>query len=63
MNKFKVISFYKYVEVDNPEVLAQEHLSWCLENGIKGKVYLAKEGISGSIFGDDDTLSKYKEHL
>jgi UPF0176 protein len=34
-----------------------------LENGIKGKVYLAKEGISGSIFGCDDTLSKYKEHL
>lgn len=27
------------------------------------KVYLAKEGISGSIFGDDDALSKYKKHL
>jgi UPF0176 protein len=63
MNKFNVISFYKYVEVDNPEALAKEHLNWCLENGIKGKVYLAKEGISGSIFGYEDSLSKYKEHL
>jgi UPF0176 protein len=60
---FKVISFYKYVEVDNHEALAKEHLNWCLENGIKGKVYLAKEGISGSIFGDDNTLSRYKEYL
>jgi UPF0176 protein len=63
MSKYKVISFYKYVEIENPEALAKEHLSWCLENEIKGKVYLAKEGISGSIFGDDDAISKYKVHL
>ena len=63
MYKNKVISFYKYVNIENPEALMKEHLEWCLENGILGKVYLAKEGISGSIFGDEDAISKYKEHL
>lgn len=63
MNKYKVISFYKYVNVDDPELLAKEHLAWCVENGIKGKVYLAKEGINGSVFGDDETTAKYKEKL
>ena len=63
MSRFKVISFYKYVTVDDPETLAKNHLNWCLENKIYGKVYLAKEGISGSIFGDDDAISKYKAHL
>ncbi|MBP9121457.1 MAG: rhodanese-related sulfurtransferase, partial [Ignavibacterium sp.] len=29
----------------------------------KGKVYLAKEGISGSIFGDDELTRKYKNYL
>jgi len=63
MSKYKVISFYKYVEVENPEGLAKEHLNWCLKNGILGKVYLAKEGISGSVFGNDEAISKYKNHL
>lgn len=63
MYKNKVISFYKYVNIENPEALMKEHLEWCLENGIRGKVYLAKEGISGSIFGDEEAISKYKEHL
>jgi UPF0176 protein len=63
MCKNKVISFYKYVNIENPEALMKEHLEWCLENGILGKVYLAKEGISGSIFGDGEAISKYKEHL
>ena len=63
MSNYKVISFYKYVDVENPEELAKQHLSWCLENGVRGKVYLAKEGINGSVFGDDQTLSNYKNHL
>lgn len=63
MNKYKVISFYKYVGIDDSEALAKEHLNWCLENGIKGKIYLAKEGINGSIFGDEEATIKYKDHL
>jgi len=63
MSKYKVISFYKYVEIENPEEMAKEHLDFCLENEILGKVYLAKEGISGSVFGNDEKISKYKNHL
>jgi UPF0176 protein len=63
MNKYKVISFYKYVNIENPKAMAKEHLVWCLEIGIKGKVYLAEEGISGSVFGDEKATSKYKDQL
>jgi len=63
MHQYKVISFYKYVKIEDPEALMKEHLNWCLENGLKGKVYLAKEGISGSIFGDDELTRNYKNYL
>ncbi len=63
MYQYKVISFYKYVKIEDPEALMKEHLNWCLGNGLKGKVYLAKEGISGSIFGDDELTKKYKNYL
>lgn len=63
MSEYKVLSFYKYVYVENPEEFAKQHLNWCLDNGIQGKVYLAKEGINGSVFGDEMTIKKYKENL
>ncbi|MBE0539472.1 MAG: rhodanese-related sulfurtransferase [Ignavibacterium sp.] len=63
MNNHKVISFYKYVWIEDPESLAKDHLQWCLENNVKGKVYLANEGINGSVFGDDVTTGNYKNHL
>ena len=60
---YKVISFYKYVDVENPESFAEEHLDWCIKNGLKGKVYVAKEGISGSIFGTEEQTDLYKSNL
>lgn len=63
MNRYKVLSFYKYVNVEDPESFAKEHLEWCKNNEVKGKVYLAKEGINGSVFGNDIITNKYKTHL
>ncbi|HEX7357088.1 MAG TPA: rhodanese-related sulfurtransferase [Ignavibacteriaceae bacterium] len=63
MNKYKVISFYKYVKIEDPESLAKDHLNWCMQNNIKGKVYLANEGINGSVFGDNQTTAYYKNQL
>jgi UPF0176 protein len=59
----KVLSFYKYVKIDDPGMLAARHLKWCLSNDIKGKVYLAQEGINGSVFGTTKQMDAYKEHL
>ncbi|MDY0082479.1 MAG: rhodanese-like domain-containing protein, partial [Ignavibacteriaceae bacterium] len=63
MNKYKVISFYKYVTVDNPAALAKEYLDWCTENGIKGKIYLADEGINGAVTGDFELIERFKNYL
>ncbi len=59
----KVLSFYKYVKIDDPGMLASDHLKWCLSNSIKGKVYLAEEGINGTVFGTYKQMEAYKEHL
>lgn len=60
---YKVISFYKYVDVEDPESFAKEHLDWCIANGLRGKVYVAKEGINGSIFGTKEKIEIYKSEL
>src|SRR5690554_551575 len=60
---YKVLSFYKYVDIENPEAFVNEHLQWCISNGLKGKVYIAGEGINGCIFGDEEKTELYKSHL
>lgn len=60
---FKVLLFYKYVEVLNPEQIVREHLDWCLRHDIKGRVFFAREGLNGTVSGTTKNILKYKSHL
>jgi UPF0176 protein len=63
MSKYKVILFYKYVNIENPEQIVNEHLQWCLQNDIKGRVFFAKEGVNGTVSGTIANIERYKTHL
>jgi len=60
---YKVLLFYKYVEVEDPQRIVDEHLKWCLNNDIKGRVFFAKEGVNGTVSGLKENIEKYKSHL
>src|SRR3989344_5235874 len=59
----KVITFYKYVDIEDPESFAKEHLSFCKSLGLKGKILVSKEGINGGITGKDSIIDSYKKEL
>jgi len=63
MKNYKVLLFYKYVTVKNPEEVVKEHLYWCLENKIRGRVFFANEGVNGTVSGTVENIEKYKSHL
>jgi UPF0176 protein len=63
MNSYKVILFYKYVDLDKPEELVNRHLEWCIDNDIKGRVFFAKEGVNGTVSGTTENIEKYKKRL
>ena len=60
---FKVVLFYKYVEVPDPHQIVREHLDWCLKKGIKGRVFFANEGVNGTVSGKIENIQEYKSHL
>ena len=62
-NKYRVLLFYKYVEVSNPEDIVNEQLEWCIANDIKGRVFFAEEGVNGTVSATLDNIKKYKSHL
>ena len=63
MNDYKVLLFYKYINLKEPELIVHEHLQWCVQNDIKGRVFFASEGVNGTVSGKADNIEKYKSRL
>jgi len=40
-----------------------EHLHWCLQNDIKGRVFFASEGVNGTVSGTTENIERYKQQL
>lgn len=56
---FRVLLFYKYVEINNAEAFANEHLAFCKELGIKGRILVSEEGINGTLSGTVEQTDAY----
>ena len=63
VNSYKILLFYKYVNIEHPEEVVQKHLQWCLQNDIKGRVFFAREGVNGTVSGTIENIENYKLHL
>lgn len=63
MDKLKVILFYKFVVIEDPEKFAEEHMDFCSKLGLVGKIIVATEGINGSLSGEVSLIEKYKKFV
>ena len=58
-----VITFYKFVQLDNFEAMRQPLLELCQAQGIKGTILLALEGVNATVAGPDDGLAVLMSQL
>jgi len=63
MEKYQVLLFYKFVEIEDPESFTKDHLKYCQELGLLGRIYIASEGINGTLSGTISQTEKYMEDL
>ncbi len=61
--KFKVLLFYKYIKVPEPDKFQEEHLKFCQANDIKGRVWISNEGINATVSGTVENIEKYKSEI
>lgn len=61
--EYRVLLYYHYVDIENPEELATEHLQFCKDLELKGRILIAKEGINGTVSGTIEQTDKYMEHM
>ena len=57
--RYRVLLFYKYVHVEDPETLVAEHLKACKEIGLKGRIFIGTEGINGTCSGTIEQTDAY----
>ena len=57
---YRVLLYYMYVPIENPEEFAAQHLEFCKELGLKGRILVAEEGINGTVSG---TIGQTEEYM
>ncbi|PMB84039.1 oxygen-dependent tRNA uridine(34) hydroxylase TrhO [Dolosicoccus paucivorans] len=60
---YRVLLYYKYEHIEDPEAFAKEHLAKCKELGIKGRILVAHEGINGTVSGTVEQTEAYKDYV
>lgn len=63
MEKYQVLLYYNYVHMNDPEGYAKEHLAFCKELGLKGRILVAEEGINGTVSGTITATEAYMEAM
>ena len=60
---YKVISFYRYKEIDQPEELIDLVKDKCNKLKILGRILIGNEGINGAISGSEKTIKLFKQFI
>ncbi|WP_164670921.1 rhodanese-related sulfurtransferase [Virgibacillus doumboii] len=61
--EYQVLLYYKYVPIVDPVEYAMEHLQFCNDLELKGRIHVAHEGINGTVSGTVEHTEQYMEAM
>ena len=59
----KALTFYRFVQIDEPALLRDEILDFGLNSSLKGTVLIAREGVNGTVVGTFEELDAMRLYL
>ncbi|GAB4075075.1 rhodanese-related sulfurtransferase [Barrientosiimonas marina] len=60
---YQVLLYYKFTPIDDPVTFSEEHLAFCQELGLKGRILVADEGLNGTVSGTVEQTEQYMEAM
>ena len=60
---YRVLLYYKYTTIEDPETFAADHLAFCKAHHLKGRILVSTEGINGTLSGTKEETDQYIEHM
>jgi len=61
--EYRVLLYYNFVPIDDPVTFSEEHLAFCQDLGLKGRILVAEEGLNGTVSGTVEQTEKYMETM
>ena len=58
-NNYRILLYYKFTAIENPEQYTREHLELCKSLNLKGRILIASEGINGTCSGTMEDTQRY----
>lgn len=59
----KILIYYKFISIAKPSEEVAAHKKLCTALGLTGRIYIAPEGINGTVGGTTEATEKYKEAM
>lgn len=56
---FKILLYYKYVSIADPEKLKEEQRELCTRLDLKGRILISSEGLNGTVAGTPAEIDEY----
>lgn len=63
LSNYRVLLYYKYVDIENPEQFRDQHLELCKSLNLKGRILVSEEGINGTVSGTIEETEQYMEAM
>ncbi len=60
---FTLLTFYKFVDVEDPKKEVEEHSMFTRGIGMKGRIYIGTEWISATVTGNEGQIMAYKMYI
>ncbi len=60
---YHVIAYYQFCAISNPDGFCNEHKELCRSLELKGRIYIAEEGINGTVAGTPEDIIHYQNRL
>lgn len=63
MKDYLILLYYCYSKIEDPEAFRVKHHLFCIENNLRGRIIIAKEGLNGTVSGLKEDCQEYMAHL
>lgn len=60
---YRVILYYKYQKIENPELFVAKQKEFCEKHNLLGRILIAEEGINGTCAGTIEATEAYMQHM
>ena len=60
---YQILLFYSYAKILDPSKFKSDHHLFCINNNIKGRIIISKEGINGTVSGLIEDCDNYIKEL